>query len=261
MNSKWFLVTVMMTFLLAFASGNAQNSVIPYAINEVINEHYAKLSSKLPGIVNLVVFVDKTSRFSRLVVKLLKIKSVDVKFKIKKVNLSKFKKKKKFDLGESSIVFFESVKTFQADAPKIKWAYNKQQRSQHLIHVPELESSDNVEVLPDGFEIDEVNFLIRDNESSIEIVTSFMFTNDACRELQIKTINRYNADERKWENSNFYPKKYRNFHGCELKIAITEDFNSANGRLMDMIFTKGLNANLNVVNTTIQDCDECDLTR
>ena len=115
-------------------------------------------------------------------------------------------------------------------------------RNQHLAHVPGLANSDILDTFADGFFIDHVNFLVKENNKLIELVTGFMFTKQACRVLQLKTINRFDTKTSKWENSIFYPQKYQNFHGCKLYLQGFEDW--TNYDLLSLIFTSLHNATL-----------------
>ena len=132
-----------------------------------------------------------------------------------------------------------------------------------MVHVPGLKTFDISETIDDGFEIDHVNFLMNEDKESIELVAGFMFTEHACRELQLKSINRFDRKTSKWENSTFYPEKYRNFHGCELKISTAQMDNFRNSKITDEIFKGMLKAKLDELRhrTAFDDCDECDLTR
>ena len=103
-----------------------------------------------------------------------------------------------------------------------------------------------------------------ETDKSIQLVAGFMFTAQACRVLQLKTINRFDINTGKWKSSNFNPKKYRNFHDCELFLAKGEFklVDDRNGDLMEYASGNVLNASLVVVK--IEDeyaCLECDVTQ
>ena len=206
---KRFFVTVTWIFIFASAKAKWQSFVVPAAIITIIDEHFAKLSSTSLGKVDIVCIGSETKEFIAVMTKLLKVKSVNVK-----IDSEKFEFQEQLKLNNSSIIIFESLERFRADALKIKWLSNPRQRSQHLVHVPHLTTSDIIETFPDGFLVDQVNFLINETKSSIELVASYMFTERACRVQQLKIINRFNFNTKKWEKSSFYPKKYQNFHGC-----------------------------------------------
>lgn len=123
-------------------------------------------------------------------------------------------------LNITSIVVFDSPQNFRESIKKIKWLSNPRMRHKHLVHAPNLSVGDVVENIRDGFNIDQVNFLMNETGKSIELVTSFMFTSKKCRSNQLVTINRFIRNTMRWENSNFYPKKYQNLHGCVLTKAL-----------------------------------------
>lgn len=70
-----------------------------------------------------------------------------------------------------------------------------------------------------GFFIDKVGFLVDMNEKSIDLATSFMYAPGSCRKNYFVKVNRFKRSTMRWENSIFYPEKYRNLHGCNLTIA------------------------------------------
>ena len=258
MKLKWFLVTVTWTFWLSLASGKRQSFVVPSAIKSIIEEHFSKITATFPGKVDVVLFGNKTGEFELFIIKLSKVQSLNVNIKFCHGDLNGIKTGKQFQMNSSSIVFFDSVEGFNASAPKIKWISHPRQRSQHLVHVPGLTILDIVNAFPDGFDIDQVNFLMNATKNSIKLVASFMFTDHACRVQQLKTINRFNSNTLKWANSIFYPKKYQNMHGC--KLTIMERDEKRIGALMNLIFKTGLNAQLSPIQniSKIQDCKQCD---
>ena len=126
MKLKKGFVIVLLTILLNLARGKEKNSVIPYAINEIIEKHFVNLET-FPGQVDMLFIGNMNMEFFNLIDKLLKIKSANTK-----VTVSKNKFKERFDygqeflqLGDSSIVFFDSVKIFLKCASFIRWIYYK----------------------------------------------------------------------------------------------------------------------------------------
>ena len=70
--------------------------------------------------------------------------------------------------------------------------------------------------------MDQVNFLINVNQTSIDLATSFMFTPQSCRSMTFKVINTFNVSTMQWngiENKHFYPQKTRHLHGCDFVIS------------------------------------------
>lgn len=125
----------------------------------------------------------------------------------------------KNQLNISSIVIFDSPENFKENVKNIKWLSKKRMRHKHLVYAPNLSVSDVVENINNGFDIDNVGFLMNETEKAVDLVTSFMFTPNLCRSNQLVTINRFLRSTMSWENSIFFPKKYQNFNGCDLKEA------------------------------------------
>ena len=258
---KSLLLTVLVIFLFSLVNGKVKTSVVSYAINAIIEEHFTKLVATHPGNVNIVNFGEQTKEFLSLMKILVNIKSANVKFSIYvERNLNDEEYIDGYELDKSSIVFFDSVETFKESASKVLWVTNPQKRYQHLIYVPHLTTLDILETFPDGFITDQISFLMNVTENLIELVATFMFTEQACRVQQIKTINRFNRGTAKWEHSNFFPKKYENFHNCELSISKSNVLDDENGELMIMVFTTALKANLNEAQN-VKNGKATDLTR
>ena len=59
-------------------------------------------------------------------------------------------------------------------------------------------------------------FLVNETENSIDLVSVFMFSPGRCRQRNFTRINRFLKATMEWENVNFFPKKYRNLHGCKM---------------------------------------------
>ena len=111
--------------------------------------------------------------------------------------------------------------------------------------------------------MDRVNFLMNETDNLIDLVTGYMFSLQACKKVQLKTINRIDFQTLEWGNSIFYPNKYKNFYGCEL--IVTWRINYYDGfiiqNLFRMIFEEQLNAKQNCTTTDVDqwDCKEWDL--
>lgn len=192
------------------------SNLVSSAIDGVLREFFAVNSPKID-----VVYAsdNKNSDSENLIGNILKNKDDTLTFKLtkhKNFNLT-------LKLNTSSIVVFDSVESFRKICNLIEWQTNPIKRHQHLVHIQDASLSD-LERIQDGFSIDTVNFLMSgmletfsEKEKSIELVSSFMFTPQACRKNQYKTINKFDISLRKWESSNFYPNKYRNFHQCQIK--------------------------------------------
>ena len=265
MEFKQSFVTVFLIILLASASGKQKQFVVPHAINALIHEHFEN-SRSLQGDIQIICISDGTKTNSDLTEQILRIKNSFVTLTIDGAELRYVETNNaEFQFESSTILFFDTIATFKACATRIDWMTNeRRQIYHHLVYVPGLTTSDIIEHFPDGFAIDHVNFLMHETDNSIELVASFMFTPQACRQIQLKTINRFDLADVKWENSTFYPGKHKNYHGCKLYIS-NEKYSFQGkeiGELMELVFVSQLNATL-VLKPKVDlfQCKKCDLTR
>ena len=257
MKLKWYFLVICLSSLTILTSGKKKSSVVPYAINAIIEEHFAKQQASHPGNVDIIWIGRKTNKISRIIERLLKIKSDDTVIAIRR-DVKYHSDDETLNLSESSIVLFGSKKLFKRLGTAIAWAFNKRKRFHHLVYVPGLTEDELFGALPEAFFflIDHVTFLMYETEKSIKLVTSFMFTQKKCRELQLRTINHFDLTTSKWESSIFYPKKYENFHGCQIHVHVEW---SSIGDLIKCVFEDELNASIVWRQKDILKCDSCDL--
>lgn len=199
-------------FLSLLTLALCHRNLVIEAINNLLNDFFAKGSLKI----DLIYYVDVSKKSEIDFDDLLRNKNDSISFQISAVDHGNSWKNK---LNISSLLIFDSAKTFQETRDNITWLSNKRIRYQHLVYVPDLTISD-LEVIEDGFSIDNVNFLMNETDKSIDLVSGFMFTKEKCHQNQFVTINRFNGETERWENSNFYPNKYQNFHECNLSFGL-----------------------------------------
>lgn len=123
-----------------------------------------------------------------------------------------------------TVFVFETVEYFKKGANNLNCGCEYDKRCKLLIYAPGLTENDIRENVLDGFKIDQAGFLLNEEENSIELVMSFMFTEKNCQHNQLMTINTFSTATMKWNNSNFYPEKYQNFYQCSL-IVVEEERN------------------------------------
>ena len=234
MKVKWFLVVICLSTLLTSISGK-KIYLAAYAINAIIEQHFTTLQASHPGYVDIVFFGQRIEQFEAL----LRIKSATTVTTIySQDNL--LTEEGFYQLRESSVVFFESVDWFKKCASIVKWAFNREKRYQHLAYAPGLQLEDIYESKLDVYSTDHVSFLMNESDVSISLVTGFTYTQEGCRPY-LKPINYFKFSTSKWKNSIFYPKKYENFHGCDLTITLD------NNHILDLmvfVFSGLLNARL-----------------
>ena len=196
------------------------------AINQMMQIYFVKNSPK----VDLIHF-GKNEKIQKIIKALMRNRKEQISFKVIDGNCFGFKK---VLLNSSSILLFESSKNFTKFFKLITWKddYNNELKN-HLVHFPKGLDTDldfiktyfptvtNNTNITNGFAMDQVNFLINVNQTSIDLTTSFMFTPQSCRSITFKVINTFDMSTMQWnrtENKNFYPRKTRHLHGCEFAI-------------------------------------------
>lgn len=202
------------------------------AINGILEEFFVKTVSKI----DLVYVTNNGRKTSEKVVDIiLKNSNNSFGFKVSKYENFNYP----LSLNASSIFIFDIFEDFRQLCNNIAWQTNPAILHKHLVYI-EGATSSNLENIKNITSIDSnVNFLLQETEKSIQLVTSFTFTSEACEKNQLKSINRFTTKSTKWEVSNFYPQKYQHFHGCTLMID-----QSGNGMLQDIseVFAKSVNA-------------------
>lgn len=186
----------------------SKKSLANQAIDGILQNHFAKDVSK--------VDVINYGKSDALIDGLLRNMPATITVKVSKGGKN-FPWKNQLNI--SSIALFDSAQNFNETVKKIKWLSNKRMRYRHLVQVPGLRVADVKEIIQNGSLIDQVSFLMNETEQSIDLVASFWFNPERCRSNHLVTINRFTRKTMRWENSNFYPKKYQNFHGCNLTVA------------------------------------------
>ena len=263
MKLKQSFVIVLLVFLLNLAKGKKNNSVVSYAINAIIEKRFVNLQT-YSGTIDINFIGNNNLEFLTLMDKLLKIKSANTKVTVYQSELNEdFDNEEKLELGYSGIVIFDSVKSFVESASSLLWVNDERYRNHHLVYVPGLTTSAIIKTFDDGFEIDHVNFLMHETDNSIELVTGYMFTPQACKQLQLKTINRFDLPTLEWDTSIFYPNKYESFYGCELIVACNEglELDVPFYNLLQISFKEQLHAKLtcDATNVVPSSCEMCDL--
>lgn len=182
------------------------NSLASHAIADILNRFFAKFAPK----VDLLNY--GLNENDNLVRKILQIKSDLISIQVINNAVTNV-------INSSSIVLFDSKKNFEKIVSEITWQSNPSMRNNHIVHYPNATIADISKAFNNGFDVDNVIFLVNECEESIDLATSFMFSPENCRSNQFKIINRFNKSNMRWDNSNFYPDKYTNLHGCVLKVA------------------------------------------
>lgn len=204
----WFFILLRLIYSQEEAS---RESLVAHAVNSILEDYFAKKSPK----VDVIFYGEITKENEKVIEEILCNKPDSIAITVSK---SGRENPRRNQLNISSILIFESLLLFREQSKNIVWLSNKRMRHKHLVYVPNITVSEVICNIEDGFIIDSVNFLMKETENSIDLVSSFMFTQYACRLNQLVIINRFLKSSMKWESSTFYPNKYKNLHNCRLNV-------------------------------------------
>jgi hypothetical protein len=186
--------------------------VVAEAIKGMLTGHFAV---KEPHI-NLVYF---GKRSQALAEKLLREKPIEVTarlFGVADVD--------KFNVDSPTIALFDSAEHYINVSYKLA---NKKLRLSEDMQYPNtlffVPKRGEIDVLAKYAEASvplvNTNFIQIVNDTTIDLVTIFNFDSGKCGQANYRTINRFSTSNWKWENETFFPEKFNDFHGCELKVA------------------------------------------
>lgn len=135
-------------------------------------------------------------------------------------------------LSTSSVVIFDSPENFEETIDRISWRYHNSTQYRHMVYIRNGTTRDIEDAIKDGWSLEKVAFLVNETEKSIDLATSFMFTEEKCCQNQLVTINTFRKDTTEWENDNFFPEKYQNMHSCTLKQLTMDSYGSLGFKVM-----------------------------
>lgn len=187
-----------------------QSLLVSKAIISVLTRN----ADKFPK-VNIILHQDDTGKYNKVFDEI--IRDVSRRVPSKVINAPPFSA---VNLDASSVLIFDTSETFNQSAKSLKWLSDPSFRFNHIVYAPNLTKNDVTINVKDGFDIDQVVFLLDEKEKSIDLVTSFMFTPGKCRVNQLRIINRFYRTLGAWDGNEFYPEKYKNFHNCELTSSV-----------------------------------------
>jgi hypothetical protein len=193
-----------------------QDFLVVNSINGIFKDHFALKES----IVDLVYCGPKSESLAG---KLLREKPLEVSVRVIRLDAIQ-----KAPITYPTIFLFDSEEDFE----KYKDKLNRNVTITELKILPNLlyfVQDKDKRKLDGNFKelymssIENGNFIKIINDTTVDLVTSFFFEPGKCRQAQYKTINRFSISNMKWDNETFFPEKYDNYNGCELKIIIDDE--------------------------------------
>lgn len=231
-----------------FVAGSAESEVVAEAIIAVLTDYFAKHCPK----VDLLYFGDVHGQNQVTSENILRKKPDDVS--IRYASIHRRKAEGQMQLSAPTILIFDSMEHFHGHLSKIAWMSRNGVWHKHLVYAPGLTSQGVLQDHNTSISMSEVNFLTNFDGSSIKLTTAFMYTKDLCAENQMRTINRFSVRKQRWEDTEFYPDKYRNFHGCVLEVYVNFLLNLLGEKIFENLATQ-FNFTVDAVIAT-EDYDE-----
>jgi hypothetical protein len=203
-------------FILIYSSSagrvTSSESLVPQAIKAVIDQ-YATADNREIEIINFGV---KNGEGEKVIERVLKIEGMklaiantrDVREDFKGVMFMK----------SPCILFFDSVENYYQSFQRVLFSSTTISYHHLFFYIHEAQLKDIEIRLGGSFFVGHVNILIESKEGSIELATLLMCSPEVCFKDFWEVINRFNRNEMKWENSDFFVDKYKNFHKCPLEV-------------------------------------------
>jgi hypothetical protein len=182
-------------------------SLSHFAIKGIIDEYYSSNDHQI----QVVNFGTRNEAAENTIEKLFKLSSTSIS-----IQLSNHAFSSRIRLNISSILLFDSPEHFNRLKNTIMWQPNSKTTFRHLVYFPKGEIKD-IETFQSAY-IHAIDFLVDESRNSIKLVTAFLFSPGACRKIRINVINRFTRGRMKWENSNFFLEKFKDFHKCNISV-------------------------------------------
>jgi hypothetical protein len=215
--------------LLRFLSAENTELVVE-AIKGVLTHHYAPFEPKIDLLFN-------GPKSEILAEKLLQQKPYDISVRVFRLDTVRA-----VQTDFPSILLFDSVEYFLGVVIKIKFWNERGIWFNHLIFSPNYGKIDIIEYLnSSNTAVENLNFIKIVNDSTVDLVSSSRFSPGMCNKIHYNAINQFSANTLKWHNKTFFPDKYENFHGCQLKVAYQLDTTTSTSRATFEILAQHLN--------------------
>lgn len=112
-----------------------------------------------------------------------------------------------------------------------------------LYYIPHRGFNDFFSILENATQYLDTNMYLKViDDTTVDLVASFMFEPGKCRQAELKTINRFSLKNMKWSNETFFPRKFENFNGCTLVVGnISTEYNEPGHWDLISVLAKTLN--------------------
>jgi hypothetical protein len=202
-------------FILVYpAKVKSFESLVSNAMKDIIDQ----IASENNREFHIVNFGDKNGEGERVIGKLLKLENFSIAIKNVK-DSRKNPELKSFEIYDTNFMVFDSVDNFNKVIPKLFFTKPPSGFPLHFIFIPKF----TMELLERfssrvSRSMDEFYFFVDETEQSIDLVTSWYITPEACYKNQWKIFNRFKRKKMRWNQQIFFEDKYRNFFGWPVRV-------------------------------------------
>lgn len=186
--------------------------LIPLATSEYIREFFVKNSERF----DFIIYDSNDESFNEIANEIVKLSSGnDFPFELIRMTASG----KVFEILRSAVLLFDTFESY-LDFHLRTHLYNDYQRDFHfLVYVHNLE--DKTAITNERFYLLHYEMFLDHRHSDDLRLTSFVTLQQPnCRAIHEIEVNRFSAKTRKWENSEFFLKRFENLNGCELVVSV-----------------------------------------
>lgn len=199
-----------------------REKVVASAISDVIRNVFNGASIKFEFFIFEGVHGDDDLR--EIVAQLMKSNKFEPPRKLSVVKIDE-DSGESFKHGQSAVLFFDSLKTFNAFMAKVELTNNEGQ-IYFLIYFPFATAEKILASLT--LENSKIfsyfaYFIIDGGDGLITLNTILYYTPEACQKPQLIEVNRFFEADLEWYNYHYYPNKFDNFHGCRIVFALDYD--------------------------------------
>lgn len=196
----------------ASQSARQQDFVVVKSIKRLLTGHFAVHQPKVD-----LLFYGKNSE--KLTQNILRENCSGVHVRV--VNVGSFSK---VPIKSPSIILFDSADDFEKALRNQNIIFLignswKNVAENHVIYAPQGRSSLQGVLMTLTKPIDNQNFLHVVNDSTVDLISGFMFSQGKCRKSDYKVVDRFSTSTMQWQNKSFFPEKYANFNNCSLVIS------------------------------------------
>lgn len=211
-----FLILFCGTHINVHCNNLNENSAVLAAILQVIDQHFVRHEYSF----NIAYYGNSSNELQDLVSRIAKNSSA-----VKSFRVAYEKNETAFDrnLAENTIHLFGSLNSFKIAALSSNLSQINNPQTKHVIFIKNATAQDIAWLQSKKYCEVQINFLFDANEVAVELSTMYYYTQKFCGLITLEVVNTFSKRKGKWTTREFFPKKHRNFHGCQINVVYGTD--------------------------------------